>query len=52
MALRGPQGAGVLLAGAPMGLLEVDDVGVVTDIDTVADLARAEAAMKAREPRP
>ena len=48
MALSGPQGAGALLAGAPLALLDVDDPGVMTDIDTLEDLARAEGVLKAR----
>lgn len=48
MALRGPQGAGVLLAGAQVRLLAVDDAGVVLDIDTLEDLGRAERLLAAR----
>jgi molybdenum cofactor cytidylyltransferase len=47
MALEGNRGAApVLLAQRAINLvadIEVDDVGIVTDIDTVEDLARAEA---------
>ena len=52
--LSGAQGAApVLQAQRRAGLLRelaVDDAGVVTDIDTVHDLARAEALWRARHP--
>ncbi len=52
MALEGPLGAAsVLRALRTMNALsemEVDDVGVVTDIDTLDDLARAEALLLSR----
>jgi molybdenum cofactor cytidylyltransferase len=40
-ALRGPQGAASVLRAHPVFTLAVDDVGCVTDIDTVADLEAA-----------
>lgn len=53
--LSGAQGAApVLQAQRRAGGLQelvVDDAGVVTDIDTVDDLARAEALWRARHPR-
>ena len=52
LALAGEQGAAsVVRAQAQQGLLrwvEVDDVGTVTDIDTVQDLARAEQLLASR----
>lgn len=46
--LRGNKGAaGVLLAYYAMKLI-VKDVGIITDIDTVDDLARAELVLKSR----
>ena len=46
--LEGNKGAaGVLLAYSAMKLI-VNDVGIVTDIDTVEDLARAELVLKSR----
>lgn len=46
--LEGNKGAaGVLLAYDAMKLM-VNDVGIVTDIDTVEDLARAEVLLKSR----
>ena len=48
--LRGPEGASrIARAHAALGQLaslELDDAGIVTDIDTLADLARAEAMLK------
>ena len=45
LALRGPQGAAAVVeaqaALEAVGKLELDDPGIVTDIDTVQDLARA-----------
>ena len=53
--LGGAQGAApVLQAQRRAGRLlelEVDDAGVLTDIDTVDDLARAEAVWRARRPQ-
>lgn len=50
--LEGNSGAGrVVAARTAMNLVarvEVDDAGIVTDIDTPADLARAEALLRAR----
>lgn len=52
MALRGPQGgAPVLKALREAGTVvpvEVDDAGVLADIDTLDDLARAEVLLRAR----
>lgn len=52
MALAGPQGGAPVLkalreAGAVVPV-EVDDVGVITDIDTLDDLARAQALLRQR----
>jgi molybdenum cofactor cytidylyltransferase len=52
MALAGPTGAVSVLrrlrARNAVGEVEVDDAGVVTDIDTLDDLARAEALLLSR----
>jgi molybdenum cofactor cytidylyltransferase len=52
MALAGPLGAASVLRGLratnAVVEVEVDDPGVVTDIDTLADLARAEALLLSR----
>jgi molybdenum cofactor cytidylyltransferase len=52
LALKGNQGAApVVLAQSAMNsvaVLALDDVGVVTDIDTLDDLARAEVLLAAR----
>ncbi|MDM0028578.1 nucleotidyltransferase family protein [Variovorax saccharolyticus] len=52
--LSGNQGAAPVLRelreAGQVADIEVDDVGVVTDIDTPAELARAEALMRARQP--
>lgn len=48
MALAGPQGAASVVRARGVWELVVDDVGVVTDIDTVADLAQAQARLAAR----
>jgi molybdenum cofactor cytidylyltransferase len=52
LALKGNQGAALVVrAHAAMNsvaVLELDDVGVVTDIDTLDDLARAQALLAAR----
>ena len=48
MALSGPQGAAAVLRGRGLCEWPVDDLGCITDIDTVADLARAEAMLAAR----
>lgn len=55
MLLRGPQGAAPLVraqavARNPVGQLELDDPGIVTDIDTLQDLAEAERLLLARGP--
>lgn len=44
--LTGAEGAAAIVRSAQPLRLEVDDPGVVTDIDTVADLARAEALLR------
>lgn len=41
-ALTGAEGAAAIVRGADALRLELDDPGIVTDIDTVEDLARAE----------
>jgi molybdenum cofactor cytidylyltransferase len=50
--LKGNQGAAPVLryfqAINSVAFLELDDIGIVTDIDTVEDLARAEALLAAR----
>lgn len=52
LALTGEHGAAPVLqalrARGQMRDLEVDDIGTVTDIDTLADLAAAEALLEAR----
>lgn len=52
MALAGPLGAAPVLRGLrainAVGEVEVDDAGIVTDIDTLDDLARAEALLLSR----
>jgi molybdenum cofactor cytidylyltransferase len=52
MALEGPLGAASVLRGLremkAVGEIEVDDAGVVTDIDTLEDLARAEVLLLSR----
>lgn len=49
LALQGPQGAAKLLGAAPdIARIEVDDVGTVTDIDTVEDLESARLMWMAR----
>ena len=47
-ALSGAEGAAAIVRGAQPFKLEIDDPGIVTDIDTVADLERAEAILAAR----
>lgn len=49
MALAGEQGAAPVVKAMGATLLPVDDEGVVTDVDTLADLARAEALLHARQ---
>lgn len=50
--LKGNQGAAPVLrayqAINSIAFLELDDIGIVTDVDTVEDLARAEALLAAR----
>ena len=50
--LEGNQGAAPVLRAQQainsVAFLELDDIGIVTDIDTVQDLARAEALLAAR----
>ena len=46
--LSGPEGAAAIVRSAPALKLELDDEGVVTDVDTVDDLARAEALLARR----
>jgi len=50
--LSGNQGAAPVLRALrearQVADIEVDDIGIVTDIDTPEELARAEALMKAR----
>jgi molybdenum cofactor cytidylyltransferase len=45
MALQGPQGAAPVVRAQAVLELEVDDIGAVTDIDTLDDLARAQALL-------
>jgi molybdenum cofactor cytidylyltransferase len=40
LALRGDQGARAILKAHPVSVVSVDDPGVVSDIDTVADLLK------------
>lgn len=47
-ALTGAEGAAGIVRAARPVRLELDDPGIVTDIDTVADLARAEQQLRAR----
>lgn len=47
-ALRGAEGAAAIVRAARPVQLELEDEGIVTDIDTVADLARAEALLARR----
>ena len=44
--LAGAEGAASIVRGAQPLKLELDDEGIVTDIDTVDDLARAEARLR------
>jgi molybdenum cofactor cytidylyltransferase len=52
LALKGAQGAAPIVrareADGTAGRLDVDDAGIVTDIDTLQDLARAESMLAAR----
>src|SRR5690606_27771000 len=47
-ALTGAEGAAAIVKSAAPLRLELDDPGIVTDIDTVDDLARAEQLVAAR----
>ncbi|MEO7941116.1 MAG: NTP transferase domain-containing protein, partial [Burkholderiaceae bacterium] len=47
-ALTGPQGAAMVLRAHRVFMLEVDDIGCVTDIDTVADLQAARLQLAGR----
>ena len=50
--LKGPQGAALVVRAqalvSPVAQLELEDQGIVTDIDTLADLANAELILAAR----
>jgi molybdenum cofactor cytidylyltransferase len=48
MLLKGNQGAALVLHSHVAIEIPVDDVGTITDIDTVDDLARAQALLDAR----
>lgn len=48
MLLKGNQGAALVLLSHHTMEIPVDDVGTVTDVDTVDDLAQAEALLSAR----
>lgn len=48
MALQGPQGAASVVRAHAAFEYALDDVGCVTDIDTLDDLRRAEALLSAR----
>jgi molybdenum cofactor cytidylyltransferase len=56
MALRGPQGAASVVraqeARGPALRLELDDAGIVTDIDTLQDLEKARLLLPARQGSP
>lgn len=47
-ALRGPEGAAAIVRASRPVRLDLDDEGIVTDVDTVEDLARAEAVLARR----
>lgn len=47
-ALTGAEGAAAIVRAARPLRLELEDEGVVTDVDTVEDLVRAEALLRAR----
>ena len=47
-ALKGAEGAAAIVRAATPLRLELDDPGIVTDVDTVEDLARAEAILAGR----
>jgi molybdenum cofactor cytidylyltransferase len=46
--LRGAEGAAAIVRAARAVRLELEDEGIVMDIDTVEDLARAEAMLARR----
>jgi molybdenum cofactor cytidylyltransferase len=46
--LRGAEGAAAIVRASKPMLLDLDDEGIVTDIDTLADLARAERLLAQR----
>lgn len=46
--LRGAEGAAAIVRASTPLRLDLDDPGIVTDIDTVEDLARAEQQLRAR----
>jgi molybdenum cofactor cytidylyltransferase len=46
--LSGAEGAAAIVRAARPVQLDLDDEGIVVDIDTVADLARVEALLRAR----
>lgn len=48
-ALTGSEGAAAIVRAAQPLKLALDDEGIVTDIDTLADLARAEALLAQRQ---
>jgi molybdenum cofactor cytidylyltransferase len=47
-ALTGSEGAAAIVRQAKVTRLELDDVGIVTDIDTVEDLGRAERLLRSQ----
>jgi molybdenum cofactor cytidylyltransferase len=47
-ALTGPEGAAAIVKHGTLVRLDLDDPGIVTDIDTVEDIARAEKVLAAR----
>lgn len=47
-ALTGAEGAAAIVRAAQPLLLDLDDPGIVTDVDTLDDLARAEALLSRR----
>ncbi|MDN3920574.1 nucleotidyltransferase family protein [Roseateles violae] len=50
VALRGDEGARRLIARYPAQAVELDDPGVLVDVDTAEDLARLQASMAASQP--
>jgi molybdenum cofactor cytidylyltransferase len=51
MALAGAEGAASIVRAAQPLKLDLDDEGIVTDIDTVEELARAERLFNRRRRR-